>query len=79
MVQLGEQGLVGASGLGALEPILDHVRVHSAQPVLDNGLLIDLADTRTALPPLTPIGRDRCLPPLSPMLAQYALAGGDIQ
>ncbi len=45
----------------------------------DDGLFIGLPDTQTALPSLTPIGRDRCMPPLSPMLAQYVVEGRDIQ
>lgn len=46
--------------------------IQAAQRVLEDGLIIGLPDTRTALPSLTPIGRDRCMPPLRPMLAEAA-------
>lgn len=44
----------------------------------DEGFIIGLPDTQTAFQALTHICRDRCIPPISPVLEQYSLEGRDI-
>ncbi len=44
----------------------------------DEGLIIGLPDPQAAFQSLTHICRDRCIPPISPVLEQYSLEGRDI-
>lgn len=44
----------------------------------DDGLIIGLPDPQTAFQSLTHICRDRCIPPISPVLEQYAVEGHEI-